>query len=298
MLTSRRRLIVTILFFGLIALLYLVAVFLTFKPRSSGTEYGELVAFALTFVGGSVTFMLGYASVVVFGGKVSLKLVEFTSRLNRSKHAVEIIEETEANNRGLISDPSLLYIPALVFLIGLALVLNIHYLDSTFAVTFQSFPSPILQGILGTLDILIKPTSTGSLRYSIDIIPIMVSMVFVAGAVPSLVFPYLRKFKVTSVNAAPFHKDILFGTVGALFGITIVLSLIDIVYGVLIGSEPHYYSYVLPSLLGFSLHYSLGIFVGREKAEKMVEKDLRAGSSKRVFQGKVTIQELQSSKKQ
>lgn len=124
----------------------------------------------------------------------------------------------------------------------------------------------------------------------------MVSIVVLAGAVPSLVFPYLRKFKVTSVNAAPFHKDVLFGILGALFGVTIVLSLIDIIYGVLIGTEPHYYSYVLPSLLGFSLHYSLGTFVGRRKAEKMVEKGLRTGPSKRVFQGKVIIQELQSSK--
>jgi hypothetical protein len=291
MLTSKRWLTIAVLFFGLITLIYIVAVFGTFKPRSSGSEYGELVAFVLTFVGGSVTFALGYASVVVFGGKVSLKLVEFTSRLNRSKHAIEIIEEAKTKNRGLPSDASLLYIPVLVFLIALALVLNIHYLDSTFTVTFQSFPLPILQRILGTLDILIKPTSIGSLRYSIDIIPIMVSIVIIAGVVPSIVIPYLRKFRVTGFNAVPFQRDILFGTVWALFGITVVLSLIDIVYGALVGTQPHYYSYVLPSLLGFSLHYSLGAFVGRQKSERMIEKNLRTGTSKRVFQGKIVIQQ-------
>jgi hypothetical protein len=290
MLTSKRQLITAILF-GLIVLLYIVAVFSTFKPRNSGSDYGELVAFALTLIGGSVIFALGYASVIVFGGKTSLRLVEFISRFNGSKHAVEVKEEAKANSRGLINYASLLYIPALILLIALALALNIHYLDATFAVTFQSFPSPVIQGILVALDIFLKPTSIGSLRYSIEIIPIMVSFVAIAGVVPSIVFPYLRKFKITSVNGVPFHKDILFNIIGAAFGITIVLSLVNIIYGVLIGTQPHYYSYVLPTILGFSLHYFLGIYVGREKAEKMIENQLRTEPRKRVFQGEIIILE-------
>ncbi len=238
-------------FLGLIALLYLFGVFATFRPRSSGMEYGELIAFALTFAGGIAALAIGYASAIFFGGKASLKIVELTTRLNKSKHALEIMEEQEAKKRKVLSDNWLVIIPALVFLLAIAIVLNIHYLNSTFSVTFQSFPSPILQGILGSLDIFTKPTSVGSLRYSVDIIPIMAFFVVVAGIVPSIVFPYLRRFKITSFNAVPFHKDILYGTLGAVFGITIGLSLIDIIYGVLVGTQPHYYSYVLPVLVGF-----------------------------------------------
>ncbi len=274
----------------MIVFLYLIAVFLTFKPRSSGSEYGEIFAFILTLVGGLAIFGVGYASTIILGGKASLKLIEFISRFNGSKHALEI-KEDDTKHYGIMDYLSLLFIPALVFLIALAVVLNIHYLDSTFNVSFQVVPSRIIQDILTELDIFLKPTSVGSLRYSIDIIPIMIFFVAIAGVVPSIVFPYLRKFKITSYNAVPFHKDILFGTVGSLFGITIILSLIDIIYGVLTGTQPHYYSYVLPTMLGFGLHYSLGLYVARKKSEELVEKSLATESRKRVFRGKIIVQQ-------
>ena len=284
------RAIVAIVFFGLIMLSYVVAVFLTFRPRSSGSNYIELVTFGLTIVGGSSVFVLGYISVVILGGRISLRLVEFTSRLNGSSHAIEVKDETQATSSGLIKDASILYIPALILLISLALALNIHYLNTATDITFPSFLS-ILKNTLSVLDIFVKPTGIGSLTYSIEIIPVIVIFVAVAGVLPSIVLPYFRKFKVTSVNAAPFHRDILFGIVGTVLGLTIVLSVVDIIYGALTGNEPHYYSYVLPTMVGFSLHYSLGAYVGQEKAEEMVEKLLKTGSGKRVFQGNVTIKE-------
>jgi len=284
------RAIVAIVFFGLIMLSYVVAVFLTFRPRSSGSNYIELVTFGLTIVGGSSVFVLGYISVVILGGRFSLRLVEFTSRLNGSSHAIEVKDETHANSGGLIKDASILYIPVLVLLISLALALNIHYLNTATDITFPSFLS-MVKNTLSVLDIFLKPTGIASLTYSIEIIPVIVFFVAVAGVLPSIVLPYLRRFKVTGVNAAPFHKDILFSVVGALFGLTIVFSLVDIIFGVLIGGQPHYYNYVLPTMVGFSLHYSLGAYFGVGKAEDMVEKTLNAGSSRRVFQGKVIIQE-------
>lgn len=279
--------------FGMIVFLYVIAVFLTFKPHISGSDYGALVAFIFTLIGGVVIFGVGYASAIILGGKVSLRLVEVISRFNGSKHALEIKEDNGTKHYRIIDYVSLLFIPVLVFLIALAVALNIHYLDSTFSVSFQAFPSRTIQGILIGLDIFLKPISVGSLRYSIDIIPIMFSFVAMAGVVPSIVFPYMKKFKVTSYNGVPFHKDILFGTLGALFGLTIVLSLADIVYGVLMGTQPHYYSYVLPSMLGFSLHYSLGLYVGRKKSEELVEKSLKTESRKRIFRGKIIIQQHQ-----
>jgi hypothetical protein len=292
MMMPRRQSIVAILFFGLIMLIYVFAVFSVFRPRSSGSDSGELITCVLTFIGGSAAFAFGYASVVILGGKASLRLVEFTSRLNGSRHVIEVEEEAQENSRGLIKDGSN-YIPALVFIISLALALNIHYLHTTTDITFPPFLSSILQYTLNTCDIFLKPTGIGSLRYSIEIIPVIVFIVAVAGVVPSIVFPYFRKFRVTGVNGAPFHKDILFGILGAALGLTVVLSLVDMIYGALTGNEPHYYSYVLPTILGFSLHYSLGSFVGREKAEEMVENILKTRCGKRVFQGNVTVEQIE-----
>jgi hypothetical protein len=287
----RRRLIVAVSFFGLIMLLYCGAVFLTFVPRSGGFHFGEWVAFVLTSIGGLAVFLLGYAFVVVIGGKSSLRLVEFISRLNGSKQIIEVKEEPQANSHGLIRDVSLLYVPALVFTISLALALNIHFLHTTSDITYPSFLSSIFHNTLSAFDIFLKPPTIGSLRYSLEIIPIMVLIVVIGGAVPSIVLPYLRKFDVTSVNGAPFHRDLLWNTAGIALGLSVVLSLIDVIYGVWTGGQPHYYDYVLPTMVGLSLHYSLGAFVGREKAEDIVKKILKTVSGERVVRGKLSIHE-------
>ena len=57
MMLRRQSLIVTIVF-GLIMLLYIVAVFSTFVPRSVGSNYGELVVSVLTVIGGLTVFIL------------------------------------------------------------------------------------------------------------------------------------------------------------------------------------------------------------------------------------------------
>ena len=54
----RRQLMVTGVFFGLIILLYVYAVFSAFEPIESVTDYGELVAFVLTSIGGLAVWLL------------------------------------------------------------------------------------------------------------------------------------------------------------------------------------------------------------------------------------------------
>ncbi len=284
-LKHKKWLIVEIGFFFLIMILYLIAAFLTF---GEGSRLGWLLVFFLTIVGGLAVFWIGYASVIGLGGKSSLNLFDNLSRFNGSKHLIKM-QETIETPRNLAIFPSILYMSPLIFLIAMAIALNVHYLNSTFTVTFQVYPNPIIQTVLSALDIFLKPTSIGSLRYSIEIIPIMIFFVFFAGLVPSIVTPYLRKFRIIGVNAVPFHKDILYTIIGAVFGITIVLSLVNVIYGFITGSQPHYYSYLLPALLGFSLHYFLGLFVGRDKAERLVEASLRAKNRKRVFIGEINI---------
>lgn len=286
---SKKSLLIDSGFFVLIMIFYLAAVFFTFNITFNERNLlGILLFFTLTAIGGSALYLLGYASMIGFGGKASLNLFDFLSKFNGSKHLIKMQENTETPKK-LASFPSIAYMPPIIFLVAIAIALNIHYLNSTFTVTFQAFPIPAIQTTLSALDIFLKPTTIGSVRYSVEIIPTMVFFVFCAGIVPSLVSPYFRKFKITSVNAVPFQKDILYNTIGAVFGITIVLSLVNVIYGLLTGSQPHYYSYLLPTLLGFSLHYSLGLYIGRSKAEKLVEKNLKTNSRKRVFIGEVNL---------
>ncbi len=288
---SRRPFVVAILSFWFITLLYVYAVFSAFKLRGSLYPW-ELVMIFLTSAGGLAVFLLGYASVTVLGGKFSLGLVEFIARLNGSRHIIEVKENPQTDSHSLSESTSLLSIPALVLIISLALALNIHYLHVTTDFTLQSFQLLIFHDALSSLDIFLKPTNIGSLQYSIEIIPLMTLIVALAGVVPSMVLPYLRKFKVTGINSAPFNKDLLLNTLGTVLGLSIVFSLFDILYGILLGNEPHYYNYALPTILGFSLHYSLGAYAGREKAEKMVEAALKTKPRKRVLHGKISINGL------
>lgn len=287
---SKRTLIIRSTAFCLIALLYLAAVYLTFGLHTTRLGIAEIFAFALTLIGGLAAFGIGYASVVYLGGKASLGIADFLSRISNSENIIEIEQEAKPKRLGPINDVAFIYIPAIVFTTALVLALNIHYLVNTFTVTFQVVPSPILQTILNSLDIFLKPTSIGSLGFSIEIIPLMVLYVILSGIPPAIVLPYLRKFKITSINGVQFHKSILLIALGALLGVTIILSLANIIIGIILGTQPHYYSYLLPAIMGLSLHYSLGAFIGRVKAERNVENILKTNPLKNVYVGKISVQ--------
>jgi len=290
MLPSKRRLIIASAVFCLITLLYLAAVFLTFGLHKARFGIDELFAFALTLIGGLAALGIGYASVVYLGGKASLGIADFMSGVGGSEQIIETEQKAKPKRLGPINDAAFIYIPAVIFITTLAIALNIHYLVSTFTVTFQVDPSSILQTILNSMDIFLKPTSIGSLRFSIEIIPLMVIYVALSGIPPAIVLPYLRKFKITSINGVQFHKSILLIALGALLGVTIILSLVNIIYGIIIGTQPHYYSYLIPAITGLSLHYALGAFIGREKAETTVENILKTKPLRKVYQGKMTVQ--------
>ena len=284
--TRKRLFFVTI--FCLITVLYLFVILLTFKSRTGTYSVGDVAAFSLTLLGGVAVFGLGYFLTLGFGGKASLKIVDATSRFNGSKHVINV-KETQTHKTNMDYAP-LLYTPTLVFLIALAISVNIHYLDSSFSVSLQTINVPSIQAILGFLDIFSKPTAVGSLRYSIDILPIMVFFITLGGIIPSMIFPYLSRFKINSYNGAPFHKGILFNAIGTILGVTVILSIVNIFYGILIGTQPHYYSYLLPTLIGFSLHYFLGVYSASFKAENYIENQLRKEDFERVFRGTITIQ--------
>jgi hypothetical protein len=82
------------------------------------------------------------------------------------------------------------------------------------------------------------------------------------------VLPYFDKFKVTGINAGPFHTSLLYSAVGAFAGLGVLLTLVGLFYRSLwLNRAPLPYHFGILALLGFSLHFSLGMYLGQRKAE-------------------------------
>jgi hypothetical protein len=89
------------------------------------------------------------------------------------------------------------------------------------------------------------------------------------------------KIKLTGFNGVPFHKNIVY--IVTVYGLTIILSLINLLCSVLIGTQPHYYRYLLPTILSFSLHYLLGAYIALEKTEMRIVKNLKTECHAKYF---------------
>ncbi|HYW00474.1 MAG TPA: hypothetical protein VE862_03330, partial [Candidatus Acidoferrum sp.] len=84
-------------------------------------------------------------------------------------------------------------------------------------------------------------------------------------------------FKIVGINSGPFHSTILFTVLGSVVGISIVISLLQIFYKVLYAGAPTSYHYALIVLIGFSLHYSAGTYIGRSKSESIILRKIANG---------------------
>ena len=277
---SVRRWILVFLAFVIGLILELYGAIAAFGSIVLSESYEILV---VTAIGGLASFALGYVSVVVFGGRASLGLVEFMSRFTRAKHVVEFAEEKPLTFGGRIrKDVIVVALPALVFLLSIGLGWDIHNLHDP----RTSFFHPILH----TLDIFSKPLIGEPLFYSIEIVLVMIFLVAIAGIVPTLVLPYFRRFKITGINSGPFHTDLLMTLVGTIVGLGAVLTLIGVIFEALwVGQGPSYYHFVIPVMMGLSLQYAIGALAGRTKAEDMVGARLEAHAGKRVVKGTVTV---------
>jgi hypothetical protein len=275
------RLVAVISVFMLGLFSYYVGIFSGFGTGT--TTYDALLIFGLTIIGGLGTMVLGYGSVIVFGGIVSLKLVEFVARITRSKHVVEATTAKPMTVRDRITREFLmLMLPLLVFVLAVTLAWDAHNLHSS----STSFLHPIVHA----LDIFAKPLSAEPVSYSFDLVLVMVVLIALVGIVPSLVLPYFRRFKVTGVNSGPFHTDLLLTFMGFVVGLGAVLTVIGLIYEVLWADKgPYYYHYIFPVMFGLSLNYSIGIFLGRERSENMVQARLDNHIGKRVMRGTVKI---------
>jgi hypothetical protein len=86
-----------------------------------------------------------------------------------------------------------------------------------------------------------------------------------------------RRFKIIGINSGPFHSTLLTAVIGPIIGLNILVSLLGIFYKVLWAEAPTSYHYALIVLIGFSLHYSAGTYIGRGKAESIILRRLANG---------------------
>lgn len=262
--------------------LYVLAVFYSFQLSFFGSDSFLAIAFlVLTGVGG---VLLGYVSVIVMGGLLSLKLGEFVARVTFSKHVIEVVdEEPHTFKYRLVQDTFMVYVPILIFTLAMTLTWDVHSLHDD---PSSSFFHPFLH----EFDLLSRSTSVNPLLYSAQIIPVMITTMAVVGIVPAFVVPYLRKFKITGINSGPFHTNFLFTIVGLIIGLSAILTLVGFVFNVLwMGRGPVYYHYAILGTMGFSLHYALGLHLGRDRSENMVKSRLVRNSSQRIIRGEVNI---------
>jgi hypothetical protein len=274
-----------ILALALVALLGMsieaISIYLSFRFMS----HNSVSILALTIVAGLITGGLGYASVVILGGKLSLRIAELLARLTRSRHVGEVLEEQRSTRKRITSVDFALFSPILVYILSVVLSWDIHNVHDQGIGAFRV--------VLDELNIFGKPPTMDSLTYSMQIIPAMIFLVAVAGAIPSVVLSYYRRFKITGVNSGPFHTSLLVTVIGLIVGFGTFLSTMGLVYSVFwAGKAPVYYHYVLPVMLGLSLQYGVGAYIGRERSERMVMAMLEKNSSARVVRGVVNVQEV------
>lgn len=278
--TKRFLLIITCFIVGILC--YVLGVQLTFSLTDRILRDESIELLLLTSIGGCAILGLGYLSSVFIGGKVSLTIMEFFSKITGSK---QIIEETDNNSsltfRFLKIDFSI-FIPIILFITSMALDWDIHNVHSS--------ETGIVNQLLAYLDIFSKPPSISAYAYSISTIPIMILLFAIIGIIPAIALPYFRKFKITSVNGGQFPSSLLFTFVGTISGLGVLFSLTGFFYNTLwVNKGPVYYHYILPALVGLSLHYSIGLFLGRKKSELLVSEALPNLKSERIIIGSIKI---------
>lgn len=279
----KKQVLVNLLLFTLGVFLYVLAVASTFISEFYVSNTNPFLIFAITSIGGLGAVGLGYASVVVLGGMLSLKLNEFIAHVTLCKQVVEVTDEKPQVIASRAWRNFIVYMPALVFGLTLMLAWDIHNVYDP--------QTSIYYPILRTLDIFSKPLVADHILRPIEVILAMTILIGIAGIAPSIALPYFRKFKITGVNSGPFHTNFLFLVGGLIVGLGTLLTLIGFIYSVLwVGKGPVVYHYVFLTLFGLSLHYTLGAFLGRDKSEDMIITRLKTGSGKRVVQGTVIIQ--------
>ena len=128
----------------------------------------------------------------------------------------------------------------------------------------------MLQLVLHSLNFFATPQRANAVLFSLRLTPALIAITMISGLAPSIALPYFRRFKIIGINSGPFHSTVLFAVLGSVIGLSILVSLLGVFYNVFWAGAPSSYHYALIVLIGFSLHYSAGTYIGRNKAESII----------------------------
>ena len=255
---------------------YSVAAVSTFSiPQLTHVGLDEFGIAGLTFVAGLFAIGLGYESIVLLGGVCSLGFVGFVARVTKSRQLIESREKKSPQLRRILIEKShLVYLPALLFFTSIAIGWDIY----TALPPRTTRGHALANSILYSLNFFATPQRANAVLFSLRLTPALILITVISGIVPSIALPYFRRFRVTGINAGPFHSSLLTAVVGSVVGVSIVLSFLGIFYKILwAGGAPTSYHYALIVLIGLSLHYAAGTYIGRDKAESIVLRNLVDG---------------------
>jgi len=263
---------------------YAIAILTTFgrtlwEHSTLGPTLGPAVMIATTSLAGLGVVVLGYFMILFLGGSSSSGLGRFIAHLTHSKQIIEISKKPPLSSRKarLLDRAHWLYVPVLVFISTVGLDWDVYNGDGPKAGFFQP--------VLHALDIFSRPAAgVGPILFSRHLIPALVVLTAIGGFAPALVLPYFEKFKITGVNAGPFHTSLLFSAVGALAGLGAILTLVGLFYRSLwLNRAPLPYHFGILALLGFSIHFSLGMYLGQGKAEAKIMDSIRRSESGKLI---------------
>jgi hypothetical protein len=267
-------------------LFYVVATLSTFTPgqlRISGLSPIFIILLATT--AGLIVIAIGYGSMVVVGGAASLGLGRFFARISKSKQVIQFLgDDKRSSATRVLEETYLIYTSILVYVLSIAIGWDLYNADAP--------KSSIFQPLVHALNAFASEPIANPVTRSVQFLPVVVLLVTLAGLVPSIALPYFRKFKITSVNGAPFHIALLSTFSTFIVGTSAVLTVLGLVYSVLWANKsPIYYHDFLLVMMGLSIHYSVGTWLGRDRAEAMISHRLgkSAGGENGVFLGTVDI---------
>jgi hypothetical protein len=260
--------------------IYSIAAVSTFSiPQLTHVGLDPFGVALLTSGAGLLVIGLGYVSIVLLGGICSLSVAGLIGRLTKTKQVIRPKEEKFLQLRkALIEKSHLIYLPLVLFFTSITLGWDIYSADP--ARTLSAKPS-VLRFVLHSLNFFATPQHATGVLFSLRLTPGLIAITIISGLAPSIALPYFRRFKIIGINSGPFHSTLLTAVVGPIIGLNILVSLLGIFYRVLWAEAPTSYHYALIVLIGFSLHYSAGTYIGRGKAESIILRKLAKGSYNR-----------------
>ena len=259
-----------------------ISVFTFYRVIPTTLEY--LLVFGVTALASLGSLALGYSLMVLIGGLCSMNASKLFSRITRSKQIVEVKPDDPPAKAGILERTYVFYVSILMFSLLTSLAWDVYNADGRGAW--------FLRPVVHALDVFSRPAKVGPLMYSVELLAILLALLALVGIVPSLALPYLRRFKITSVNSAPFHFMVLMTFAGFVVGLGAGLTLVGLIYKVLwVNKAPIFYHFVILGAMGLSIQFALGTYLGRGKSELLVEERLRRHrEGDGTFVGQVSVE--------